>query len=333
MLKELNLGAKLFEEGTDHHVVEVTHPQIGMFVGTQTILRIQDLAREATLRMLELIEVWIIASIKLLPSSLKWQQCSTRLMGCLFHLPYNSQEWRYCAWKFLTKMSTQLGMDKAEHLRSVTMLEILETLVMNPKEVTVRMKDHAMWSSILKIVYTKEFVNTVICETTSTANSMAQIYVTGLMNATLNMHIIWSMTLSISAKCQQKFRITLSTNRLRTCKRKQNGFGETMTLEMQRSETYRSKPSLHSVKTLGWHLCLHILNFLTSSTMERETLQSTWRLTKLDEAEFNIKCFLASSLFRHLDWHCPTLVQDHVPRIHFQLPPTVKGLYFPIHRQ
>ena len=51
-LTELNLVTKLSEEGTDHHVVEVAHLQIGMSMGMQTILRIQDLAREATLRTL-----------------------------------------------------------------------------------------------------------------------------------------------------------------------------------------------------------------------------------------------------------------------------------------
>ena len=94
-------------------------------------------------------------------------------------------------------MSTQLGMDKVEHLRSFTMLEIP---VMAPKEVTVRMKDHAMWSSILKITHIKEAINTVICKTTSIADSVDKIYMTRLMSVVLNMHIIWSTTLFISAK-------------------------------------------------------------------------------------------------------------------------------------
>ena len=72
-------------------------------------------------------------------------------------------------------MSTQLGMDETEHLRSVTMLEILKTPVIAPKEVTVRMKDHTLWSLILKIVQTKEVVNTAIYGTTSIADSMGKI--------------------------------------------------------------------------------------------------------------------------------------------------------------
>lgn len=56
---------------------------------------------------------------------------------------------------------------------------------------------------------------------------------------------------------------------------------ETMTLEMWQLGTYWRRPSLHSVKTLEQHLCLLVLNFLTSNMMEWETLQSTWRLIKV----------------------------------------------------
>ena len=69
-------------------------------------------------------------------------------------------------------------MDKVEHLRLVTMLEILETPVMAPKKVTVRMEDHAMWSSILKITHAKEAINTTIYWITSIADSVDKICVT-----------------------------------------------------------------------------------------------------------------------------------------------------------
>ena len=56
--------------------------------------------------------------------------------------------------------------------------------------VTMKMIDHAMWSSNLKIAHTKEAVNTVICMMTSITDSVDKICVARLMNAALNMHII-----------------------------------------------------------------------------------------------------------------------------------------------
>ena len=52
----------------------------------EAILEIQALVREAMLRMLELIEAWTIASTKLLPSLLKWPQCSPKLMEYPSHM-------------------------------------------------------------------------------------------------------------------------------------------------------------------------------------------------------------------------------------------------------
>ena len=69
-------------------------------------------------------------------------------------------------------------MNKAEHLWSVTMLEIHQKSIMASKEFTMRMEDHVMSSSILKISHTKEAVNTAIYGTTSIADSMDKICVT-----------------------------------------------------------------------------------------------------------------------------------------------------------
>ena len=67
---------------------------------------------------------------------------------------------------------------QGQHLQSVTMLEICETLVMAMNGVTIRMKDHAMWLSNLKIAHTKEAINTVICGMTSIADFVDKICVT-----------------------------------------------------------------------------------------------------------------------------------------------------------
>ena len=54
MLTKLSLTTKLLEDGTGHHMGEVTHQQTGKPAEMQAILGIQTLAREAMLRMLEL---------------------------------------------------------------------------------------------------------------------------------------------------------------------------------------------------------------------------------------------------------------------------------------
>ena len=54
------------------------------------ILEIQALARDAILRTLELMEAWIIALTKLLLPSLKWLQCSPKLIGNLSYLQYKN---------------------------------------------------------------------------------------------------------------------------------------------------------------------------------------------------------------------------------------------------
>ena len=76
-------------------------------------------------------------------------------------------------------MNIQSRRDKVELLRSITILETPETLVVVLKEVVMRMKDHTMWSSIPKTIHTKEFNNTVTCKMTSTACSMDRIYAIG----------------------------------------------------------------------------------------------------------------------------------------------------------
>ena len=51
------------------------------------------------------------------------------------------------------------GMGKVEPLQSVIMLE---TLIMAPKEVTIRMKGHTMWPTILKTCPIIKVVNIAI---------------------------------------------------------------------------------------------------------------------------------------------------------------------------
>ena len=80
MRTKLSLATRLLGDEINCCVAEVSHLQTGMPVKMQAMLGIQVLARVTMLITLEIMEVQIITLTKLLLSSLRWLQCSPKLM-------------------------------------------------------------------------------------------------------------------------------------------------------------------------------------------------------------------------------------------------------------
>ena len=109
-------------------------------------------------------------------------------------------------------MTILMGIGEVEPLQLVIMLE---TPIMALKEVTMRMKGHTMWLTILKTCPIMKVANIATYEMILIVTSTVRIYGIGLMSVVLDTHIIQRTNPSIFIKGLQKSKTISSTNRLR----------------------------------------------------------------------------------------------------------------------
>ena len=83
---------------------------------------------------------------------------------------------------------------------------------MAPKEVSMRMKGHAMWPKFLRICPIMKFTNIKTYETILIVTSMARICGIGLMSVALDAHIIQRTNPFIFVKGSWKSKIISSIN-------------------------------------------------------------------------------------------------------------------------